>query len=175
MEPSSTRRDKFEKGIASRCVFELLWGNILCFRVSDMCYYYGLIRTSAIMAAGAGWVFELRMHQLLRKQQTIRMFPITPGRPEPANFIYEDYPGRNPIDLHLTRSDEYPLAEGNQFHANLCHRPTPTNFPGIDPCSSFTRNAGEHDVNEDDLNLSENIQKYCGGHTRKTSSGIYNN
>ena len=126
-------------------------------------------------AAGAGWVFELRMHQLLRKQQTIRMFPITLGRPEPANFIHEDYPGRNPIDLHLTRSDEYPLAEGNQFHANLCHRPTPTNFPGIDPCTSFTRNAGEHDVNEDDLNLSENIQKYCGGHTRKTSSGIYNN
>ena len=131
IEPSSTRRGVPEKRIASRRVFELLWEMYLKSRISDMKYYYDLFRTGTTTAADAGWVFEFRMHQLLTRQQTIRLFPITQDLLGPKNSIYKGYPGENPIDLQLTGSDEHPLVEGDHLHTDHYYRPKPTSFPTI--------------------------------------------
>ena len=90
--------------IAPRHILKLLWEKHLQDRVSDMSYSYGLFRANEIPAASTGWIFEL--HQLLREEQTIRLFPINQGVPGPVNFIYRDYPKKNPVDLHWpTRKD----------------------------------------------------------------------
>ena len=161
IEPLPTNRWLFVKRIASRRVFEMLWEKHLKTRVSDMKYFYDLFRATTTTASSAGWVFEFRMHQLLTRQQTIRLFPITQDNPGPKNFIYKGYPGENPIDLQLIKSDEHPLFE-DEFHANRYYRPTSTNFPTIDslllihPPDSppillafqIARNKKEHNVNE---------------------------
>ena len=161
IEPLPTNHWLFVKRIASRRVFEMLWEKHLKTRVSDMKYFYDLFRATTTTASSAGWVFEFRMHQLLTRQQTIRLFPITQDNPGPKNFIYRGYPGENPIDLQLIKSDEHRLLE-DEFHANRYYRPTSTNFPTIDslllihPPDSppillafqITRNKKEHDVNE---------------------------
>jgi hypothetical protein len=115
-------------------------------------------------ATTARWVFEFRMHQLLWKKQTIRLFPIIQDSSGPTNCIYKGYPGTNAKKLKLPRSNEHPFVEGDVFHANCYYRPRSTSFPAIDSlllirprCSlpillmfRITQDTEEH-VSEEDL------------------------
>lgn len=165
IEPSPTSRGVPEKRIASRRVFELLWKEHLRHQVSDMKYFYDRFQASATTAASAGWVFQHRMHQLLSRKRTIRLYPVFRGPSRSNQSIYKGYPGENPTDVQLARSDEYPLVEGGGFHVNRYYRPESTDLHSIDslllvhppdvpPVLLMFRIIGsekEHDVNEDDL------------------------
>jgi len=75
------------KRVASQHIFKRLWDEHLRHRADDMSYLYRLFRYNEITAVAAGWIFESRMHQLLREEQTIRLFPIAQAVPGSANFI----------------------------------------------------------------------------------------
>ena len=107
IEPSSARRGRFEKRIASRRVFEFLWEKCLWSLVSDKDseYLYDQYRTGTTVTAAAGWIFEFRMRQLLRKQQKIRLFSIIQDHPGPKGFLCKGYPGRNPVVFQLIGSN----------------------------------------------------------------------
>ena len=116
--PSPTSRYMYENRIVSRLIFELLWDRLLQYRISDMRYLYYEFRASATMAASAVWIFEHRIHQLLRSQATIRLVPIIRHKPGPNDYIYKGYQWENPIDLWLPGSAERPLVEGGRFRRN---------------------------------------------------------
>ena len=171
--PSLGRRDMLEKRIASRRVFEILWEKHLKYRTSDMAYCYDLFRASSTLARGAGWVFELRMHQLLRRRQTICLFPITRTNPGSVNFIYKGYTRENPMDLRLPGSDQYSLSEGaGSFVGNRYHRLEAAKFPTISSLLlvqppgglplillmfRIIQDPGEYDVNEEDLRRTDHL------------------
>ena len=147
-------------------------------------YLYGLFRASPITAAAAGWIFELRIHQLLLRHQTIQLFRIH-GRRAAPDFIYEGYPvpgkGVKPTVLHLPESDEHPLVEGDRLHMNHYYRLNSSDFPATDSMLlihppgepspillmfQMTRNKREHDVDEeglckiDDFRLPRRTRRY---------------
>jgi hypothetical protein len=182
IQPSPTTRGFFETKIASRRVFELIWEIHLQHRISDMEYLYSFFQNSQTMAPAAGWIFELRMHQLLRRQQTIRLFPIR-GRPGTTRFLYDGYTAskENPTDLQLAESDEYPLVEGDRLRMNRYYRLDSIDFPATDSVLlihppgepspillmfQMTRNKREHNVDEeglgkiDDLRLPRHTRRY---------------
>lgn len=163
--PSPNRRDEFENRIASRRIFELLWEVHLKARVSDVRHFYDLFRAKTTTAADAGWVFEFRMHQVLREKRTIQLFPITQDHPGPVNFIYTGHSREKPIDIHLAGSDEHLLVEKGELYTNRYYRPKPVDHPAVDslllvhPPGSppillmfqITRKVEEHGANEGDL------------------------
>ncbi|KAH9983713.1 hypothetical protein BJV74DRAFT_597753 [Russula compacta] len=75
IEPSHTSRGIAQKTIASRFVFELLWDKCIKDQVSEMQALYGLFTSSPITAPALGWLFEFRMHQLLRDGLRHSKFP----------------------------------------------------------------------------------------------------
>jgi hypothetical protein len=182
IQPSPTTRDFFEKKFASRRVFELFWEIHVQHRVSDMKYLYDLLAARTITAPAAGWFFELRMHQLLGRRQTIRLSPIR-GRPGTASLLYDDYAAseEDAMDLQLTESDEHQLAEGDRFRMSQYYRLNPTDFPATDSVLlihppgepspillmfQMTRNKRGHDVDEeglckvDDFRLPRHTRRY---------------
>jgi hypothetical protein len=83
----------------------------------------------------AGWVFELRTHQVFTKEQTIQVFPLHGCRAK-VNLVYDNYTSskerQNPMNLRLTGSTEYPLVEAGPPETNRYYRPESNGFPGID-------------------------------------------
>ena len=184
IEPSPASRSDCEKRIASRGVLELLWNQHLKDQVSEMEYPYNLFRSSSGSASAAGWVFELRMHQLLRQGDSIQLFPIG-RRSSESNSFYDDYTaseqGRDQEVLQLTASEYHPLNEEVRLRFGHYYRPQTTNFPTIDSLFlihppgepsptllmfQITRNKTEHDVNEgglcriEKMKLPKNIRRY---------------
>ena len=167
--PSPTSRHEPETRIASQHVLELLWENLLRYRTPDMGYLYHQFRTSATTVADARWIFESRIHQLLRSRQIVRLFPIMQDRSRPGDVIYKGYPQENPMDLQLPGSDEDRLVEGGELRGNCCYRLPSANFSALllicPPDGSapdllifqITHNTKAHDVSEDSLRDIDNL------------------
>ena len=133
IEPSPTTRMRFKKSIASRRVFELIWDKHIQHRIDVMVDFYNLFLADSI--AVVEWLFQLRIHQLLAGQRTIRLFPIH-GRHEGVNLVYDDYTaseaGSNPTNLRLTNSEELALVEKTKLKKGCYYRPKSADFPAID-------------------------------------------
>jgi len=76
LEPSLTSRLSSENTVAPRSIFEFLWDRHVKDQVFDVKYSYNIFRGSPVTASAAGWVFELRMHQLLIQGNPIELFPL---------------------------------------------------------------------------------------------------
>lgn len=133
VSPSRATYGVSEKNITSRYVFELLWEKHIYHRIDLMLEFHYLFLNSPAAAIAVEWLFELRMHQLLRRQQHIRVFPIR-GRRVKANFVYDDYTSakNNPTELQLADSTDLDLVEKAKLEKGHYYRPISTNFPGID-------------------------------------------
>ena len=148
-------------------MFEILWEKYIQHRIDIMADFYNLFLASEVTAVAAGWVFELRMHQLLVKKQTITLYPVH-GHYATTNLRYNDYTStkekQDPLILNLAQSKELPLIEGSTLQHNCYYRPKSPNFPTIDSLLltgkkstpillmlQMTRNNNEHDVNQKGL------------------------
>ena len=134
ISPLPTNRCTFQKTIASRHVFELLWEWHLKDQIPDMKYFYSRYRGDPTTAPIAGsWIFESRVHQLLRKEQEIRVLPLTPAGPRrrgPITSLDKRKTPKSPPHLRLPSSDEQSLAGG--LSTGSYYRPKSANFPTID-------------------------------------------
>ena len=92
-EPGPGSRSVCRKRAASRPAFEIVWDHRIRHRVSDMRYQYNVLRLSPDTTPAANWAFELRMHDLLRRGNPIRL-------------TYQD--------LQLPQSEERPLDKGGR-------------------------------------------------------------
>jgi len=96
--------------------------------------FYNLFLATLITATPAGWVFKDRMHQLLRTERTLQLFPILPRRAG-TNVVFNDYAAskakNDPMEFQLTRSKEHPLVEGTELQANHYYRLESSNFPAV--------------------------------------------
>ena len=133
--PSEGRRGAFEKKFASRCVFDMVWEKHLASRVDLMKEFYDMFLATPITATLAGWVFEGRVHQVLRTEQTLRLFPILP-RSGRANVIFDDYAasqaGNKSTEFQLTHSKEYPLVKRAKLVENHYYRLESSNSAAVD-------------------------------------------
>ena len=157
------RRNRFEKKWTSRRVFDMVWESHLSHRVDLMEEFYNLFLATPITATPAGWVFEDCMHQLLREERTLQLFPILP-RPGKTNVIFDNYAAsktkNNPTEFQLTRSEEHRFVEVATLQMNHYCRPQSSNFaavhsvllihpPGEPPTLlmfQMTRNKPKHDT-----------------------------
>ena len=183
IEPSPTSRFSFVTTARSRRVFELFWKRRLNYETRNTLYLYDYFRENPISAAAAGWIFELSMHEMLKKGQIIQLFPVL-GRRKEADLIYDNYAasnGRNnPTSLQLTRSEEYPFIEGHKLRRDRYYRVESTNSavhslllirpPGELPILLIFRmihDQGEYDANMDgllkinDSNVSPKARRCC--------------
>jgi hypothetical protein len=170
-EPTSDR-GAFRKRVASRRVFELLWKKRLAHLTFDMGYFYHWFRASPITAASAGLVFEFRMRQLLMEQRTIQVFPIIQSTPEPANYVYEHYPGKNPVDLQMARTEKHRSVANHRYYLRstaidpLFLIYPPDDLPPILLVFEATQNAEDRDAGEDGFRrvdgstLDPNLHRY---------------
>ena len=133
--PQEGRRHASQKTFASRRVFNMVWEKHIFNRVDLMEEFHYLFMASPIAAAPAGWVFENRMHQLLRRNQTLRLFPILPNCAR-TKVIFDDYAAskakNTPTEFQLTDSMEHPLVWGAELQTNHCCRPESSNFAAVD-------------------------------------------
>ena len=137
VEPSPTSRFVHERTIASRGVFELLWERYLKNRIAEMKCCYNDFKSSSVTAPAAGWIFELRMHQLLRQGYPLKLFPLGLGTAESKKFdIYDDYKAShkrgNAKNHQLAVSQEHHLAKWAQLQVNHYYRPSAILIPTID-------------------------------------------
>ena len=183
IEPWLTNRFGSVQRVASQHVLELLWEKHIQHRVDYMSYFYNVFQANPITAAAAGWIFKLRMHQLLRKKQTIRLFPIR-GHCVDMNLIYDDHTASekrtNATNLRFAGSEEHDLIE-TELVENHYYHPKSANLPTIDSLLlvrsrglklptllmfRITGNESGHDVNEkglcqvDDLEYPSNAPRY---------------
>ena len=184
VEPSNSRF-KPCKMIASPFAFNLLWDRHLRDQVSETAHFYNLVSEGGPgTASNAGWIFEFRMHQLIRQGYLMKLFPIGRTRSTSTKFdVYNNYTNfhneRNAEHFQLAESQEETLGEGIKLKVNQYYRPTAPNFPSIDsvllihPANSspillmfqFTRRKDEYDAKEDGLNQVDGLRVPRG--TRK--------
>jgi len=135
IHPKEGSRSAFEKQFASQPVFDLVWKKHLSHRLDLMEQFYYLFLANPITAISAGRVFEERMHQLLRSEQTLRLFPILP-RGGKTNVIFDKYTTseakNTPTEFQLTSSEEYHLVAGAELQENQYCRPESSNFAAVD-------------------------------------------
>ena len=132
IEPSPGSRNACEKRFISRHVFEMLWERHIRHQVFELHFYYDLLQRSPNTSSSAGWIFESRMHQLLRQGDTIPLFPVH-GRVVRANFVFDDYAASDKTkDLQLPESEEHFLDEGTHPRVGRYYRPRVAKFSTID-------------------------------------------
>ncbi|KAF9779874.1 hypothetical protein BJ322DRAFT_347597 [Thelephora terrestris] len=151
----------YRVGFASRHVFEMVWERYIHNKIEDIKHFYDLFSPTSITAAAAGWIFELRMHQLLPTKQTIKLSAIS-GHSAQRNFRFDLYNQSNdPTVLDLPASDTQELNdEIAKLEENCYYRPKSTNYPAIDSLLliqsqqshillmfQFTRAQKSHDAN----------------------------
>ena len=175
MDPSPDSRQRCEKTIASRRVLKLLWDKHLAIQAGGR-HVYNLLMGSAAPANAVGWLSELEMHCMLRRRQTLRLFPIR-GRHVDTITHYDDYSaseGGDAIELQLPESDEFGLeAAEESLLVGRYYRPGAQNFAMADslfliPTDSqpillvfhIARNKKEHHVNISSL---EEIRRLAPG------------
>ena len=173
---------KPNKTIASPFAFKLLWDRYLRAQVSETAHFYDLVSEGGPGTAScAGWIFEFRMHQLLRQGYLMSLFPIGCTRSTSTKFdVYNNsHNERNAEHFQLAESQEETLDEGIELKVNHYYRPTAINFLSIDsvllihPANSspillmfqFTWRKDEYDAKEDGLNKVDGLRVPRG--TRK--------
>jgi len=134
IEPSYDERGVPRKTISCRFAFELLWDKYMKDQVSEMDYFYHLFSNNSITASAAGWIFEFRMHQLLRDGCTIHLFPIN-GHHANKSTIYDHYshsysPGFAKA-IQLPTSEEHSLLPKMTLAMGNYYRPLNVTFPAI--------------------------------------------
>ena len=118
---------------AARRVARLVWEKHAHSQIDDMEDFYQLFCGGKVLSTSATWIFKFRMHELLRNGQTIELFPIlhSPNKGM-ANLIYDNYAasrnGKDPINLTLPVSSEYPLTEGVRLEEGRYYRPKSSDF-----------------------------------------------
>ena len=132
--PEEGNRYTFEKKWSSRRVFDMVWERHLSNRVDLMEEFYNLFLATPITATPAGWVFEDRMHQVLRTERTLQLFPIPP-RHGKTNVTFDNYAAsktkNNPTEFQLTHSKEHRLVERATLRMNHYYRPQSSNFAAV--------------------------------------------
>ena len=136
MRSSPDSRDTCEKRIISQHVFDHLWDKHRQYQIPDMEYSYNQLQAGPTTADFARWIFEFRIHQLLRGQQTIRIFSIGQDRHRLGDFIYNDYLGVART-FRLSGSDEHNLVEGAACAGVATTAPNPPTFRKLTPSSSL--------------------------------------
>ena len=125
IRPSPNNRQGYEKTVPSRFAFQILWDKHIRHRIDLMAQFRDLFLANPIMATPLGWIFELRMHQLLLRKQTIRLSPMFSSRWR-VNFVYSK-PGDKSTDLLLTQSTERHLSDGAKLRGGYYCIPQTTN------------------------------------------------
>jgi len=177
--PLPDRRDISQQTIVSRYVFELLWENHLQHQMSDVEYFYYKFLDSPATADLAGWIFESRVHQLLRKQQIIQVFPITQDGPRPKKVTPKDRSGRKLMEFQLPKSNERPFVKGEPPEDGYYRLEFATNHPAVDSLLVFhsnrkspptfllfriIRNTREHIISKDTLDSIKELGLPNGAH-----------
>ena len=101
--------------------------------------FYDIFMEHSNTSATAGWLFEFRMHHLLRQGQTITIFPLiycdTSWNVNCRTYIYKNYKVINTRalvgsrHLELPRLDEYPLNTEATVKIGRYYRPESATFP----------------------------------------------
>ena len=123
IEPSRGSRSTCRKRIASRYAFKILWAR-LKYHTPDMRFYYGLLQRNPDTTYTLGWIFELRMHELLRQGNTIQLLPIY------SHLTSTEYKIQKAIQLPESR--EHLLDEGEQLCVGHYYQLQTTDFSTID-------------------------------------------
>jgi len=96
--------------------------------------FYNLLLATSITTTPARWVFEDRMHQLLRTERTLELFPILPHLGK-TNVMFDNYTAsktkKNPTEFRLTRPKEHRLVEGAKLQMNHYCRPESSTFAAV--------------------------------------------
>ena len=176
IEPSPKSRSGYEKRVASRWIFERLFDRCIGTAVFEMKDFYDLFHQNSTTASAAGWLFELRMHQVLRRRgYPLKLFPVH-GHTGQANYIYSDYSAsserRHQTTLQLTGLEEYPLCNGIELEVGRYYRPESPNPPSFDSLFlvkpqnqpfhilliiQIAEDKTKLDVNEDDLQIIDGL------------------
>jgi len=127
----------FKVQFASKHIARLLWAKHIHSQVDDMQHLYNLFSANDVTAASAGWTFEFWMHELLRRKQTLKLFPILRSSNRGSvNLIYDNYTAtsgrKSAKTFKLRASAEYPLMEGVRLDNNHYYRSEASNFSAID-------------------------------------------
>lgn len=80
LEPSPTDRAQDRSRFITQAVFELVWRRHLEKKSIRAREFYELFVEHSFVASSAGWLFEFRMHTLLREGYTLKLFPIRRGK-----------------------------------------------------------------------------------------------
>ena len=140
IEPSPNSRNIHEVRFVSRHVFEMLWDRLIKRQVFELQFYYELSSPSS-----AGWIFKSRVHELLRRGDSIPLFLVR-GRVAETEFIFDDYTASKEKKPHrifqLPESEEYFLDEPTHPGVGRYCRTRPANFATIDALF-FVRPPGE--------------------------------
>jgi len=143
----------------------MVWEKHLARRLDLMEELYYLLLAAPITVTSAGWVFEDRMHQVLRAEGILRLFPIHPRRGK-TGIIFDNYAAskvRSSLrEFQLASSEEHPLVEGAELVMNRYYRLESSDFaavnsvllirpPGGSPILfvfQMTRNNTKHDLHD---------------------------
>jgi len=123
IEPSPGLRSTCRKRIASRHAFKIIWAR-LKFYVSDMRFYYGLLQRSPDTTYTLDWIFELRMHELLRQGNPIQLLPVYGHLTSKEDKILKD--------IQLPESEEHLLDEGGELWVGHYYDLRTADFSTID-------------------------------------------
>jgi len=183
--PLPDDRSEYTVAPASRRVFELLWDKHFRSRLDDMEYFYDLFQGSTVTSASAaaGWIFELRMHELLLGKRRLQLFPIRCADVGKVNLIYSNYTAtkerKGQVEFELKKLRKSPfetILQANHYYCfDSCNFPTVDSLLLIYPpgeaspillmskiISSWSRHdvevGGLHEV--DGLQLPSNVRKY---------------
>jgi hypothetical protein len=176
-EPSAIGRSVPEKNIASRVVFELVWDKHIKSRVDEMQALYNLFQGNTTASPTVGWIFESRIHQVLRQRNAIHLSPIC-GHCGPEKLLYDKYTSSKEradtlVTLQLSRSEEHPLHEGIELDVGHYYRLPAKDFPTIDSLAlihppgepspillmfKITRDGSRYDVNPGSLLILEGLE-----------------
>ena len=98
---------------------EMLWQRHIKQQASNVRYFYDLFRNSPGTTSAAGWIFELRIHELFRQGNTIGLFPVI-GRRAGANFVCNGYAAskekKDQKDPWLSNQKIIPRMKGESSH-----------------------------------------------------------
>lgn len=135
--PSEGDRGTFEKRFISQKVFDLIWDIHIRHHTNEVAHFYTLFVAIPGTKIAAGWLFEARMHELLAKDTTIRLFPIR-HRTARVNIVSDNYDSYNnpvnPENFQLAWSEQHVLPEDDsvKLREGYYYRPASDTFPTID-------------------------------------------
>ena len=151
LEPLPDDRSSCRTKIITRTVFEMIWHKHLEKNAILAREFYEIFVEHSFMAVSAGWIFEFRVHYLLRQGRTIKLFPVRVAGCG-ANQYYCDYAATdNPESgesqsFELPQSEEHILRKGATLTTGRYYRPQSSAFPTIDALFFFEPAGSSHPI-----------------------------